>query len=56
MSTTANLRTKILNLRGLESSILLVIRGGILMHRTFPRNLESRNLSRDNLSRNIGRT
>ena len=49
---TANLRTKIMDFGGLDSSRLLSLRGGI------PRpigNFQSSNLSRDNLSREIER-
>ena len=53
---TANLRTKIMDIRGFYSNIILSLRGGI------PRPIgiclakfESSNLSRDNLSREIGR-
>ena len=47
----ANLRTRILDSRGFDSSIILILRGGILMSiNEFPRNVESTNLSRDNLS------
>ena len=42
----ANLRTKILDFGGFDSSTILNLRGGIL---TFPGNLESTNLSRDHL-------
>ena len=53
--STANLRTKILDFRGFDSSIILRLRGGILMSiGSFPESLVSRNLSRDNLSREIG--
>ena len=53
----ANLRTKIPEFRGLDSSIILTFRSGIIMCiRNIPRNFESTNLSRDNLSREIGRT
>ena len=41
---TANLRTKILDFRGFDSSTILILRGGILMshvHRTFPAKFES---------------
>ena len=43
---TANLRTKILDFRGFDSSRILILRGG---------HFESSNLSRDHLSREIGR-
>ena len=53
---SANLRTKILDFRGFDSSRILVLRGGILMSiGEIPSNCESTNLSRDNLSREIGR-
>ena len=51
---TANFPSKILDFRGFDSSIILSLRGGILV--TFPGNVESTNLNRDNLSREIGRT
>ena len=54
--TTANLRTKILEFRGFDSNINLPLRGGNdYGHREFPRKFESPNLSRDHLSRVIGR-
>ena len=53
--TTANLCTKILDFRGFDSSIILILRGGILMSREFPGMFESTNLRRGNLSREIGR-
>ena len=54
---TADLRTKILDFRGSDSSIILILRGGILRPvGKFPGNYESSNLSRDNLSREIGRS
>ena len=55
---TANLRTQILELRGFDSSrILMVIKGwNSQAHRESPGKFESRNLSRDNLSREIGRS
>ena len=46
---TANLRTKILDFRGFDSSRILNLRGGILMY------VESTTLSRNNLSTEIGR-
>ena len=53
---TANPRTDISDLGGFDSSIILILRDGILMSiRDFPGNFESTNLSRDNLSRKIGR-
>ena len=49
--------TKILDFRGLESSMLLILRGGILSNiRELPGKFESTNLGRENLSREIGRT
>ena len=53
---TANLRTKILDPRGFDSSIIVKFRAGILMSiGNFPGKFESTNLSRDTLSREIGR-
>ena len=52
---TANLRTKILDFRGFDSSRILGLRGGIPQaHRKFPGNVELTNLGRDNASREIG--
>ena len=51
--TTANLRTKILDFRGSDSSRILISRGGIL--RKSCGSLASTNLGRDDLSREIGR-
>ena len=49
---TANLRTKILDFRGFDSSRILILRGLILVSTgSFS---ESTNLSRDTLSREIG--
>ena len=46
-----NLRTKILDFRGIDSSIILNLRGVILMSRgNFPEALSQQNLRRDNLS------
>ena len=54
---TANLRAKIPDFRGFDSSIILMLRGGSIMSIwNFPGKVESRNLSRDSLSREIGRT
>ena len=54
---TANLRTYILDSRGFDSSINLNCKGwNSNVHRGLPGNFESTNLSRDNLSREIGRT
>ena len=60
MRIAANLRTKILDFRGFDSSSILILRVGILLsigvHRESPRHFESTNLSRENLSReNISR-
>ena len=53
---TANLSTNIVDFRGFDSSIILTSRGGIPRpHRGFPGKSESSNLSRDNVSREIGR-
>ena len=55
--STANLRTQILDFRGFDSNIILILRAGILMSigNKYPGNYESTNLSRDNISREIGR-
>ena len=57
---TANLGIKILDFRGFDSSTIFIIRGGILMSigspRGFPGKFESSDLSRENLSREIGPT
>ena len=54
---TANLRTKILASRGLDSSRLLIVQGwNCHVHRECSGSLESRSLRRDNLRREIGRT
>ena len=61
-NSSANFRTKILDLRGFDSNIILILRGGIIMSiGQYPGMFESTNLSkdhlsRDNLSREIGRT
>ena len=52
----ANLRNKSLDFRGFDSSIILILRGGILVSIGMYRKFESSNLSRDNLSRVIGRS
>ena len=52
---TANLRTKILDFGGFDSCMILILRGGI-PRPMFPGNHESTNLSRDNVTREIGRT
>ena len=58
LCVTANLPTNIMDFRGFDSRIILILRGGILMsvHREFPGKFESSNLSRDNVSREIGRS
>ena len=58
LSATANLCTKILDVRGLDSNIILIVRGGILMSiGNSPECLSQRILvSRDHTSREIGRT
>ena len=58
---TANLRTKILDFRGFDSSIILILRAGILMSIAgsfLVINLSSQviNLSREILSREMGRS
>ena len=53
---TANLRTKIMDFRGFDSSIILNLKGwNSHVQRGFPGNVESTNLGGDNLSREIGR-
>ena len=54
---TPNLPTSIVDFRGLDSSTILISRGGILTSiGDLPEKFESSNLSRDNVSREIGRT
>ena len=57
--STANLRTKIPDFRGFDSSRISIVRGEILtcghVHREFNGKFESSNLSRNNISREIGR-
>ena len=54
---TANLRTMILDFRGFDSSLVLIVRGwNSQAHREFPGSLESANLSREILRREIGRS
>ena len=56
MSVTANLRTNIVDFKGFDSSIMLNLRGGIPRPTgDFPGKLESSNLDRDHLSREIQR-
>ena len=50
-----NLPTNIVDFGGLDSSIILIQRGGISRHREFLGNFESSNVSRDNVSKEIGR-
>ena len=52
---TANLLTNIMDFRGFDSSIILISRGDIPFRRGLPGKFESTNLSRDNVSREIGR-
>ena len=52
-SATANLRTKILDVRGFDSSIILIVESHV--GREIPGKLESSNLSREILRREIGR-
>ena len=56
LGNTANLRTKIMDFTGgFDSSIILNFKGwNSKAHRDFPGKFESINLSRDNLSREIG--
>ena len=53
---TPNLPTNIVDCRGFDSSIILILRVGILMSTGFPGKFESSNVSRGNVSREIGRT
>ena len=54
---TADLRIKMLDFRGFASSRIFSFRGwNSHAQKEFPGNFESNNLSRDNLSREIGRT
>ena len=54
--TAADLRTNIFDFRGLDASRIFILRGwNPQAHRDFPGNVESTNLSTDNLSREIGR-
>ena len=55
--STANLPTNIVDFRGLDSSKILILRGGILRpDRELPGKFESSNLGRDNVSREFWRT
>ena len=46
-----------MDFRGFDSSIILILRGGILMSiGIFPESLSQANVSKDNVSREIGRT
>ena len=57
LGATANLRTKILDFGGFDSSRVLILRGwNSHVHTELPGKLESSNRSRDNISREIGRT
>ena len=54
---TPNLPANIVGFRGSDSSIILILRGGIPMSiGSFPGKFESSNLSRRNVSRRIGRS
>ena len=56
-NNTANLPTNIMDFTGFDSSTILISRGGILMSNMgFPGKFESINVSRGNVSREIGRT
>ena len=57
-TATANLRIKILDFRGFDSSRLLILLKGwnSHVHREFPAKFESTSLCRDNHSKEIGRT
>ena len=52
---TADLRTETLDFRGFDSSRILILSGGIPRPMEFPGKFESSDLSRDDLSRVIGR-
>ena len=54
LARTANLRTEILDLGGFDSSRILIVNSHV--HRELPGEFELSNLSRNNLSREIGRT
>ena len=54
--STASLRTKILDFRGFDSSRILMLRVEFSCPWGFHRKFESRNLSRENRSREIGRS
>ena len=55
-NSTANLPTNIVGFRGFDSSIILNLKGwNSQTRREFPGKFESSNLSRDNVSREIGR-
>ena len=51
---TPNLPTDIVDFRGFDSSTILDLRGEIPKPRGFPGKFESSNISRDNVSREIG--
>ena len=54
---TPNLPTNIVDVGGFDSSIMLFVKGwNSHVHREFPRNVESSNVSRGNVSREIGHT
>ena len=53
---TLKFPTNIVDFRGFDSSIILILKGwNSQAHRGFPGKLESSNVSRDNVSREIGR-
>ena len=57
MTGTPNLPTNIVDFRGFDSSIILILRvGDSQAHREFPGKSESINVSTGNVSREIGRT
>ena len=56
-SGTANLPTNIVDFSGFDSSIMLICKGwNSQAHREFPGKFESSNVSRGNVSREIGRS
>ena len=56
-SSTPNLPANIVDVRGFDSSIILILKGwNSYGHREFPGKFESSDVSRDNVSGEIGRT
>ena len=56
-NTTANLSTNMMDFRGFDASIIFKFEGwNSHVHRGFPGKFEPSNLSRDNVSSEIGRT